>query len=56
MDAAEHDHLGVVDGGGLAQSQRIAHHIREILDLVRLIVVGQDDRPALVSQALHFRQ
>ena len=50
VDAAEGDHFAVGLLGGLGQLEGIAHHVGEVLELVLLVVVGEDDRVALALE------
>ena len=50
VDAAEGDHVPVHLRGGARQGQGVAHEVGEILDLVLLVVVGQQDGVALLLE------
>jgi len=52
VNAAEDDHLGLGGGRLLRELQRVAHEIRDVLDLRVLVVVGEDHRVQLLAQAL----
>ncbi len=43
VDAAEDDDIGVSSGGFLAQLQRIADEVGDVLHLAALVVMGEDD-------------
>ena len=50
MDAAEYDHLRARLRRLLRELERIAHEIREVLDLRVLVVVGEDHRVELAAE------
>ena len=54
MHAAEGDHRSVGVGGGAGEAERIADEVGDVLKLGELVVVGEDDRVALLRQLLHL--
>ena len=54
MHTAENDHVGARFRGFSRQAERIAHEIRDVLNLGALVVVGQDDGVALPGQFTHL--
>ena len=54
VDAAKSDDVGLRLGRPVGEAERVAHVIRQLLDLGSLVVVGENDGMALVFQALDF--
>ena len=54
MHAAKHDHLGVGLGRLARESERVAHIVGDVLHLGHLVVVGQDDGPALAGEITYL--
>ena len=54
MHAAENNDIGAGLGGLLGQSKRIAHEIRDILDLRHLVIVSEDDGIQLLLERKNF--
>ena len=54
MDAAKEDDVGVGLRGLIAQAQRVADEIRDVLDLGHLVIVREDDGVALPFQLRDF--
>jgi hypothetical protein len=52
VDAAEHDRRRLDLGGDPRQPERVAHVVGDVLDLGHLVVVGEDDRVALLASAV----
>ncbi len=52
LDPAKGDHIGIGFGRHLAQLERIADKIGQVLDLRALIIMRQDHRVALLAQAI----
>ena len=51
VHAAEGDDVGVGGGRLLAEAERVAHVVGDVLDLGQLVVVGEDHRVALARRA-----
>jgi hypothetical protein len=54
VDAAEGDHLGVGLGRLAREAERVAEVVGDVLDLGQLVVVGEDDRVALLRERANF--
>jgi hypothetical protein len=54
MHATESDDLGARFRRLVAEPERVADKIRQLLDFLHLIVVGKNDRIALTLELLNF--